>query len=141
HINNVAIYELRKGAPDGPTVAQATKVTFCMIDLYHQYPEMPSSPPDGSYFGCNDQYQGLSVGFSDIYSAGLPDQWIVVNDLPRGIYYLVSTVDPTHQFIERDDYGEGAHANNPAWVKNRLDPVGLTVQVLDSGLGDPTLRR
>lgn len=141
HINNVALYELRKGSPNGPRVAEASKVTFCMIDLQHQYPDMPNGSQNGEYFSCNGEYQGLSVGWSDVYHQGLEGQAINITSLPRGIYYLVSTVDPTGQFIERDDFGEGVHANNPAWVKVWLHPTRRIVQVLDSGLGEPTFRK
>lgn len=137
HINHVSRYSLLKGSPDGPVVAEAEKVTFCMIDLSHRYPGMRNSPATGTYFGCNQEFQGLSVGWSDIYSAGLPDQWVVITGLPRGIYYLVSTVNPERTFIERDGVGENPYANNAAWVKIRLDAVRQRVEVLDSGLGHP----
>lgn len=137
HIDHVSRYQLLKGSPDGPVVAEAEKVTFCMIDLSHRYPDMRDTPEYGDYFGCNGEYQGLSVGWSDIYSAGLPDQWVVVTGLPRGIYYLLSTVNPERTFIERDGVGETPYANNAAWVKIRLDPAKQQVTVLDSGLGSP----
>jgi len=137
HIDHVSRYQLLKGSPDGPVVAEAEKVTFCMIDLSHRYPDMRGTDPSGNYFGCNGEYQGLTVGWSDIYSAGLPDQWVVITGLPRGIYYLMSTVNPERTFIERDGVGETPYANNAAWVKIRLDPIKQQVTVLDSGLGSP----
>lgn len=141
HIDDVSRYALLKGSPEGPVVAEATKVTFCMIDLAHRYPSMRNSPSSGRYFGCNNEFQGLSVGWSDIYSAGLPDQWVVVTGLPRGIYYLISDVNPARTFIERDGIGDAPYANNMAWVKLRLDVLKQQVTVLDSGLGAPSIRR
>ncbi|MEL7335938.1 MAG: lysyl oxidase family protein, partial [Planctomycetota bacterium] len=49
------------------------------------------------------QIQGISAGYSDVYSAALDDQWIDVTDVPDGTYWLEITADPEDNIREIDE--------------------------------------
>jgi len=68
-------------------------------------------------FNCN--YQGISVGWEDVYTADLDCQWVDITDIPLGSYWLYLEVNPvingTRLFAESD------YANNVAWIPFRLE--------------------
>jgi hypothetical protein len=112
HIDGVARYTLRSGSLTGTIVAEATKVTFCLIDTERALDKSLAAPIH--YFGCNSALQGISRGWADQYVRSLPDQNLPIAGLPAGVYYLISTADPDNRFIETND------TNNTAWVWFRL---------------------
>jgi hypothetical protein len=71
----------------GDVVASGDKTSFAIIDLVHYDASLPGSPNSIQYNG--GLIQGLSVGWADIYSANLQDQWIDVTDVPAGQYWLL----------------------------------------------------
>ena len=78
HFDEFARYELRDG---GATVATGHKQAFCLLDqLSWAWPfELPK-------FDCANQ--GVSRGFTDVYEAGLPCQWVDVTGVAPGDYTL-----------------------------------------------------
>jgi hypothetical protein len=88
----------------GVVVAAHHKVGFCLVDDFATYPNLPGSPGRPQYVRCaQDATQGISVGWTDIYSASLPSQWIDVTHVPAGHYCLAITVDPANRLQESDD--------------------------------------
>lgn len=85
----------------GDIVASGDKTSFAIIDLVHYDPDLPGSPGSIHYGG--GLVQGLSVGWADVYSANLPDQWIDVTDVPSGPYWLEATVDPENSILESNE--------------------------------------
>jgi hypothetical protein len=113
HIDAVAEYTLRSGAVDGPIISQATKVTFCLIDV-----ERLSKRAGSRHYGsCNAALQGITNGWADVYHSGLPGQSLPLSGAPAGVYYLVTLTDPLNRFTEADDF------NNQAWVSFQLTYV------------------
>lgn len=113
HIGDVALFEVRAGAPDGPLVGDASvKVTFCLIDWYKL--EGNSKTKERTFFDCTRGYQGVSVGWADQYHQATPGQELEITGAPPGDYYLVSTANPAGVFLEKD------LTNNAAWTKFRL---------------------
>ncbi|MFM7103399.1 MAG: lysyl oxidase family protein, partial [Verrucomicrobiota bacterium] len=109
HIDGIALFELRQGSPTGPVVGNnSIKTTFCLIDWYKL--EGPSKSPDRTYFECDAEVQGLSVGWVDQYHQSLPGQSLELTGVAPGRYYLVSTAGPDGNFIEKN------YDNNTAWV-------------------------
>ena len=124
HFENFARYDLAR-LSDGRVVASNTKVTFCLADVHLVLPELPGSPSSG-YYGAScgqDSTQGISVGWSDEYTAATPGQWIDVTRVRNGDYCLVSTADPANLLKETDE------TDNQARVAVNL--YRTTVTVLD----------
>src|SRR5262249_47363392 len=110
HFEGFAAYELRKATiesnpydPANTVVANHGKVTFCMIDtdVIREYTG-PEQPKKAVYNACGTNVQGISVGWSDEYGWSLFDQWIVIDGLPDGAYFLVGTSNPVGKLIESD---------------------------------------
>lgn len=114
HIDAIAEYTVRSGAVDGPIISQATKVTFCLIDVERLFKR--SGPQ--TYRSCNASLQGVTNGWADVYHSGLPGQSLPMAGAPAGVYYLVSLTDPLNRFTEADDF------NNQSWVSFQLSYVG-----------------
>jgi hypothetical protein len=120
HFEDFALYELRTVAPGGgigTLVRSSDKVSFCIIDvgLADGSLEHASSR---TYSSCGQSaIQGLSVGWSDMYTWSLPGQSIDITGVGNGTYWLVSTADPA----DRIDEGGGAgETNNSAAVKVQI---------------------
>jgi len=90
----------------GDIIASGDKTSFAIIDLVHYDSSLPGSPNSGEYSG--GLLQGLSVGWADVYSADLPDQWIDVTDVPSGRYWLEGIVDPANSILESNETNNSA---------------------------------
>lgn len=109
HIDGVALFEVRKGSPNGPVWGgNSVKSTFCLIDWYAL--EGNSKTPDRNYFACDGERQGISPGWVDQYHQSTEGQQLDITGAPEGRYYLVSTANPDRVFLE------STTANNTAWV-------------------------
>ena len=51
-------------------------------------------------FSC--EVQGIQAGWSDIYSSGLPGQWVNITGVPPGSYVLEITLNPDGILPEAD---------------------------------------
>lgn len=107
HFEEFAAYELRRLLHNGRVdysnrglVASNGKVSFCMIDSAQVRDD---AFPVGYYRGCGTAMQGVSAGWADIYSAGLPGQEFPVESLVDGRYALVVDLDYANRLYETDD--------------------------------------
>jgi hypothetical protein len=80
HFAQASRYELLDAA--GTVVATGRKQGFCLEDTN------PLSPATQHPRRYNCEFQGISVGYADVYPAELDCQWIDVTDLPAGDYTL-----------------------------------------------------
>lgn len=112
HQNDVADFVLRQGSLDGPVVAKATKITYCLID--YDKSDAIESPSARTYFDCNGDVQGISPGWGDEYHHATHGQEISILNLPPDTYYLTHVADPADHWVESNE------ANNGSWVKIRL---------------------
>jgi hypothetical protein len=80
HFAQASLYELLDES--GEVVATGRKQGFCLEDTN------PSSPATQTPRRFNCEFQGIQVGWSDVYAAELDCQWIDVTDLPAGDYTL-----------------------------------------------------
>ncbi|MBI4819337.1 MAG: thrombospondin type 3 repeat-containing protein [Deltaproteobacteria bacterium] len=105
--------------PQQPNPAQdnADGDEFCVLDLYRYDPSIAVSIQP--VYGCSNQ--GISVGWADIYSAGIPCQWIDITGVADGDYDLRVTTNPVQELFESD------YSNNSAEVRVRLAADSVTV--------------
>lgn len=113
HIDDVALFEVRSGSPTGPVFgANSIKTTFCLIDWYRLEGNSPNH--ERVYAECNAGFQGISPGWVDQYHQSTEGQQLDITGAPPGLYYLVSTANSDHEFLESDT------SNNSAWVAFQL---------------------
>jgi hypothetical protein len=94
----------------GQQVEIGHKQAFCLIDVERIN---PLAAVNGKFEDCNAN-QGISAGWADLYNAGLPCQYIVIDGLPDGDYTLQSTTNSKHVVTE-DCYGD-----NTMWTGLRI---------------------
>jgi hypothetical protein len=92
HVEGFAAYELVDG---NGSVVEGRKQAFCLMDVVQVTPGAPSQ-------GYTCANQGISVGWADVYTRGLPCQWIDVTGVPPGTYTLRIEVNPDGLFEEGD---------------------------------------
>ncbi|MBZ4417522.1 lysyl oxidase family protein [Myxococcus sp. RHSTA-1-4] len=113
HLTHFAGYALRDA--QGNDVVQGRKQGFYLVDYHRQCSD--AAP----YFAYSER-MGISAGWSDIYVADIPCQWIDITDLSDGTYTLRVGVD------EQDIIEEASTHPNEAKLNVRID--GNTVTVL-----------
>ena len=127
HVKNLESYELDR-SDNGVKVGTGAKSGFCFYDIVRYRLTLPGAPQSSAYTGCaNGQpaapqvAMGLSVGWGDLYSADLPDQYIDVTGLSAGRYRLKATADPSNWFTESNG------SNNTTWVDIQIQGNGVNV--------------
>ena len=112
HFEDFASYALRAIDPEGtvgkPVSPVSDKVSFCLVDSLRGKRLRLGSPASGHYgVGDNrcaqDEVTGISVGWIDVYSSSIDDQWVDVTDVAPGTYCLRATVDPTGRLEESNE--------------------------------------
>jgi len=121
HQSDVALFEIRVGALKGPVWSAGTKITFCLVD--NDQTLLVKKGSSRTYFECNAELQGISVGWSDDYHQSTEGQELDITGAPAGIYYLTHLADPANHWLETDEY------NNFAWVKFRLTRDGANAKI------------
>ncbi len=106
HFENWAIFRLREylaGGGVGDIVSEGSKTSFCIVDLFLYDTTLTNYDPDGFYFSCGLDLQGLSVGWEDAYSKEQAGQNMDITDIPYGLYWLESEADPDNAILELDE--------------------------------------
>jgi hypothetical protein len=80
----------------GRAVAFGHKQAFCLRDSLKYF----GVDPGGGY-DCD--FQGISSGWGDAYTAGLDGQWIDITGLAAGNYTIVVTVNAERKIVEAHD--------------------------------------
>ena len=104
-------------------VATGGKTSFCLINIRQPFSDATANADRVHGRGGNScgQIQGISVGYSDIYSASLPDQWIDITDVADGTYWLSMTTDPDDVIQETDE------TNNDARIRIIINNGSVSV--------------
>lgn len=100
HFKDFAIYRLRRvtsGDGVGSIVATSDKISFCITDSDEYDQTLPTSPSSHVY---DCVRQGMSVGWGDRYGRSTEGQWIVIDDVPDGDYWLESEANPDRLLYE-----------------------------------------
>jgi hypothetical protein len=96
HFTTYAEYELVDA--DGECVAATGhKQAFCLMDV-HPYPDTAAA--GRPRYVC--EYQGIQMGWQDVYDRDLPCQWVDITDVPAGEYQLRVRVNVEHVLNETD---------------------------------------
>lgn len=109
HFEDFARYDIWSLTPDRDfdvVVAFTDKVSYCIRDNVRS--DIEGAPARPVYEACDQELQGMAVGWIDIYEFDTPGQIVDVTDLPDGLYALQSTVDPAGQLQEADDLNNAA---------------------------------
>ena len=122
HQSDVALFQIRVGAFNGPAWSSGTKITFCLVDTDQTV--LVKKGGRRTYFDCNAQLQGISVGWGDNYHQSTEGQELEMTGAPEGIYYLYHRADPEKHWLETD------RSNNEAWVKFSLNRQGANPRVV-----------
>lgn len=113
HFEGFATYDLKLTDASGAIVASGGKTSFCLINIRQPFANVTANAGvvhgrGGSSCG---QVQGISAGYSDVYSASLDDQWIDVTNVANGTYWLEIETDPENNIQETNE------TNNTARVQ------------------------
>jgi hypothetical protein len=105
HVTDFANYALFKKNTSGVyrnTTRKGSKTSFCILDSI-KVEETATDAPE--YTDCNAKRQGLSAGWGDIYTSGLPDQWIDLGTrmIADGDYAIHTTADPYNRIKEANE--------------------------------------
>ena len=132
HVDDWGVFTLRYQTSDPdprnwPIVATGGKLGFCLMDYYqcsnasanHHCKDMntvynqgttlyngnfPNFNLGGGNYNCSVVEQGISSGWTDVYSEALDLMWInIPPGTCNGQYWIVLVVDPNDNFLERDE--------------------------------------
>ena len=114
HFEGFATYDLVDS--NGNVVASGGKTSFCLINIRQPFPGVSANADVVHGRGGNScgSIQGISAGYSDVYSASLDDQWIDVTNVADGDYTLQIVTDPDNNIQEADE------SNNQTSITVRL---------------------
>ena len=124
HFEDFAQFRLRARNADGTPgaiVRDGSKISFCLLDVFHAFPALPGSPASSSYNTCSDERQGISVGWADIYGAYLDDQWIDITGVTPGQYWIEVMTDPANRLLESNE------TNNSAFISYTIGTLDNAV--------------
>jgi len=152
HVDDWATFTLRSevpGEPDPrnwPIIGTGAKVGFCLMDYYpctsgsavghcrtsqeyqggtalNSSSNFPNYGLGGGSYNCSQVTQGISVGYTDVYSESLDGMWVnIPPGTCNGNYWVVMLVDENNHFLEENE--------NNNWT---AVPVTLTQQVPSGG--------
>ena len=127
HFEDYAAYTLQPAGAAGGSFRTGSKTTFCVIDTNRIDHRLPGASKKAVYKWCNDDIQGMSVGWGDQYSSYLAGQEIDITGLEEGSYTLEIAADPMDRIRETDD------SDNTSCVPIYLNPTAMTVSVEGDG--------
>jgi hypothetical protein len=96
--------------------------------------ENPGFVPRRKYGGCDQQLQGLSVGWGDTYKSHLDGQALDVSGVPDGFYALTSTVNPNAVIFEENYSNNSAQAFLAIWGDRMIDVTLQQIKMAECGL-------
>jgi lysophospholipase L1-like esterase len=128
HFKDFVVYRLRKVNADGslgPVVASSDKILFCLRDSDPYDLTFPNAEQQ-SVYTCDQQ--GISVGWASRYDRDTRGQWIVLNNVPDGEYWLETETNPDRLLYEKN------YANNLARIRIALNKTKRTVTILPNAI-------
>tara|TARA_B100001057_G_scaffold352076_1_gene353684 strand:+ start:15661 stop:17907 length:2247 start_codon:yes stop_codon:yes gene_type:complete len=93
--------------------------------------QFPNNGLGGQNYGCSVIEQGITVGWTDIYSEYLDDQWIDIDpSLCNGEYWIVGEIDRNNFYLESNK--ENNWTAVPITLTQQLDSQNFEVEVIPS---------
>ena len=123
HLEDYARYTLQ--ALKGKSKRSSSKTSFCLMDTDLVDSQLPGAPNNAVYNQCGNLFQGVSVGWADVYGSQLPGQEIDLTRLKDGDYRLIIDVDPKNRLLETNEN------DNTSCVLLRISVTAQSVDVLD----------
>ena len=131
HLDDYARYTLQ--SVQGKSKRSSSKTSFCLMDIELVDGQLPGAPKNAVYIQCGNFFQGVSVGWADVYGSHLPGQEIDLTRLKDGDYRLMIEVDPKNHLLETNEN------DNTSCVLLRIGVAAKSVDVLDpNGCDDGT---
>ena len=132
--HRAAAFQLWRIDPEGRRTAlvrRGPKISYCLRDLERSRSGLARSPATRVYPACSTNRRqrrvtiGTSVGWSDVYPPGYPEQWVDVTGL-RGCFAYRHIADPGNGIFESNE------RNNTATTVVRL-PFRAGLQTCPGG--------
>ena len=91
--------------------------------------QFPNNGLGGQNYGCSVIEQGITVGWTDIYSEYLDDQWIDIDPgLCNGEYWIVGEIDRNNFYLESNKDNNWTAV--PITLTQQLDSQNFEVEVM-----------
>jgi hypothetical protein len=110
HYEDFARYQLRTLAADGRPdysdsglVGVSDKVSFCFVDSEKVDPTDTTTRPTPLYESCLPAVQGITPGWTDIYTSDMAGQNFDIAGLPNGRYAVIVDMDYENTLYETND--------------------------------------
>lgn len=136
HFEDWAIFRLRAidwfNDPDsglGQIMKEGEKLGYCIIDNDTLLPRRTNSPAQPIFTECDELVQGISVGWADVYAAGIEGQSIDITDVSNGVYWLESVADPDNLIAESNENNNVARVQVRIIHKDDYEPNNSASQV------------
>lgn len=104
HIEDYVAFELWSLDDNGEPselLASTGKMSFCIWDEESFDLNLPNASQNQVYIGCNNDVQGISVGWSDTYAARIEGQELDISDISDGEYLVRTTLNPDRNILEK----------------------------------------
>lgn len=125
HIEKYALFELwgikENGDPD-KLIATTEKMSFCLWDEKSYDLTLENASQIQRYTGCNNETQGVSVGWSDTYEATIEGQVLDIRSLPDGHYLVRSIINPDKKIQESE------YSNNEVKLPIKISGDTMSVE-------------
>ncbi len=91
--------------------------------------DFPNNGLGGQNYGCSVIEQGITVGWTDIYSEYLDDQWIDIDpSLCNGEYWIVGEIDRNNFYLESNKDNNWTAV--PITLTQQLDAQNFEVEII-----------
>jgi hypothetical protein len=104
HIDQYVFYELWSVNGEGKAdklLITTDKMSFCIWDEGSHDLSLDKAPQGRVYARtCNGRQQGMSVGWSDTYTASTEGQGVDISNVPDGTYIFRTTINPDKKILE-----------------------------------------
>lgn len=125
HIENYALFELWNLKGNGERdrlLATTNKMSFCLWDENPYDLSLENASQVQKYVNCNNEIQGVSVGWSDTYDASVEGQELDITSIDDGSYLIRSLINPDRKIMESD------YDNNEVFLRIRISGNVLTIE-------------
>ncbi len=105
HIENYSLFEFWSVKEEGQRdklLATTNKMSFCLWDEEAFDLNLGNAAQSQKYVSCNNEIQGVSVGWSDTYQASVEGQQLDISLVTDGSYLLRFVINPDRKILEAD---------------------------------------